>query len=260
MRGYDYHKNKLDEYRIHYNLKIITKDVRIAMKELNDDYDKFRLLIILSKIISPQHMMDHILLIICTNPDEIVFSDVVMTMLCLCHSSIIVYPYCVNIILSKFTNALRTVFWSEGYYPLANVCCSEAKLYELDMVKILVRHGIDIHSTEASKAYSNALEYKKIDIADYLLEQGVKLPLEFVHPMNQRHNLLVHKRRACRDAVMAVVGVFLRRCRFNKNVATNILKPMIWETRLDERWGLAKPPLCPFGATGEVSQHKKRKE
>jgi hypothetical protein len=79
MRGFEYHFNKLFEYRIHQSLEMVTKDVRIAMTETNDDYDKFRLLLRVSRIIAPRIMND-ILGIICKKPDDIVFSDVVMSM------------------------------------------------------------------------------------------------------------------------------------------------------------------------------------
>ena len=246
MRGFDYYLNKLFEYRIHQSLERATKDVRIAMTELNDDNDKFKILIRLTTLISPRYIINDILLIICAKPDEIVFSDVVMAMLCLCSSYIVVYPYPVNVILSKFSGVLRTPFWTGGYNPLSNICYGSNRVYELDMIKVLVRHGIEINFV----LYNTALEEGKVSIADYFLEQGLVV-LSKIYS-NHNHDILIRKRRACRDAVMAVFGVFLKRCRFNKNVASNIVKPLVWKTRLEPQWDLATPP------SGGL-QHKKRK-
>jgi hypothetical protein len=155
-------------------------------------------------------------------------------LLCLCSSFIVVYPYYVNIILLKFPGVLQNPFWKGGYNPLANMCCGIDRVYELDMVKVLVRHGIGVDSV----MYNTALAKEKISIADYLIEQGAKFPVEGVTP----NHILIRKRRACRDAVMALYGVFLKRCRFNRDVAKNSVKPLVWETRLEPPVGFSKPP------------------
>lgn len=119
---------------------------------------------------------------------------------------------------------------------------------DVEFVKFIHSIGGDIlkwRGFDGRSAMSISKTQGHVTLVDYMLELGKPLP-----KTTTPNYILVRKRRACRDAVMALYGVFLKRCKFNRDIARNMLKPMVWETRLDPKWDLSR---------GGVARTKKRK-
>lgn len=248
MRGYDFHWEKISQYPSHSDINIITNDIRVALKEL-DQKDREKLVYMINAALAYFFSVNDILSNICSNPNSIEYIDAILCLLCLgCSYREISVSY-VNMIISKYPLVLQDTSLFMSYDDPLHDIISHKTNANANMMSVFLRNGIDINRklTGGWTYLGSSFRANLLSTADYFLEHGAKFPVETGTP----NHVLIRKRRACRDAVMAVLGVFLRRCRFNKNVAINILKPMIWETRLDERW--SNPPE-------RSSNHKKRKE
>lgn len=230
MRGYNYYLQKIREYHNHNDMKTMINDIRNAMKEL-DNYNQFLFVYDLVNEFSQLFHINDILSFICSKPDLIEFSDVLLCLACLCcafadgiHTKYIV------IIIDKFPNTLHKLTFHESLHPLSNTCCFRS--CDINIIKALIRGGIPLQGDHCDRAIADAFRSYRLDIVDYLLEMGAKVPKKVDIP----DHTFFHKRRACKEAAMAVYGVFLKRCKVNRDVARNVLKPMIWETRMHPEW------------------------
>lgn len=237
MRGYDFHWEKISQYPSHCDINIITNDIRVALKEL-DQKNREKLMYMINAALGYFFSVNDILSNICSNPNSIEYIDAILCLLCLSCSYREISVFYVNMIISKYPLVLQDTSLFMSYDDPLRAIIDRRTNASVNMIRIFVCNGIVINRKllYGWTYLKLALKADMLSQADYLLEHGAEFPVEGVTP----NHILIRKRRACRDAVMAVLGVFLRRCRFNKNVAINILKPMIWESRLREEW--STPP------------------
>lgn len=237
MRGYDFHWGKIFQYPNHNDMNIMINDIRVALKEL-DRGNREKLVYTINATFSYFFSVNDILSNICSNPNSIEYIDAVFCILCLgCSYREISVSY-VNMIISKYPLVLQDTSLFMSYNDPLRGIISHKTNASVNMIDVFVRNGVDINKKllRGWTYLGSSFRANILSVSDYLLEHGAKLPVESVTP----NHVLLRKRRACRDAVMALYGVFLKRCKFNRDIARNMLKPMVWETRLDPKWDLSR--------------------
>lgn len=231
MRVY---RDFVEEIRGHvneYNVDMATKVIRSAFDELTFYQTKS----LMMSIEWRTNFLYNTIALMASDPhpDSNTWSDIKFCLAVLRARSISFRH--VDIILSKKKNCLQKKYVRTHYDDIllyACIFCCEG----VDMIEVLVRHGADVDYTTpfGRTSLQLSLEKGRIEIADFLLENGANPVVTGVTP----NHVLIRKRRACRDAWLALYTVIIKKCPVNRNVAQNIVKHMVWGTRLAVCWDL----------------------